>query len=58
MGRMMMIAPFGLRWFSSRLGIDQRAKNAGETSPSVVGSLAPDLHRKENFVVAQGVEKV
>jgi len=57
MGRMMMIAPFGLRWFSSRLGIDQRAHNAGETSPSVVGSLAPDLHRKENSVVAQGVEK-
>ena len=58
MGRMMMIAPFGLRWFSSRLGIDQRTQKAGATSPDGMCSLAPDLHRKENSVVAQGVEKV
>ena len=57
MGKMMLIAPLGLRWFSSRLGIDQRTQNAGETSPSVVESLAPNLHRKENSVVAQEVEK-
>ena len=43
--------------FERRLGIEQRAQNAGETSPSIMESLAPDLHRKENSGVAQGVEK-